>query len=152
MLKERLLSILITAVLSFSGVLLLALGVASSLTIAKADGITVQEDSLDPTGHAYEINPDTHGNLWITDYRANQIRKIQPATGAVTVYSGLANPSDARLDAAGMVWLTNAGNTDLERISPGTSTVTSWKLPGTGAMEEWVLDGEKVKVAVKKAD
>jgi len=26
------------------------------------------------------------------------------------------------------------------------------KLPGTGAMEEWALDGEKVKVAVKKAD
>ncbi len=141
MMKERPLSILITAVLSFSGVLLLALGVASNLTVAKADGITVREDSLDPTGIAYEINPDTHGNLWITDYGADQVRQVHPATGVVTIYSGLDNATDARMDPAGMVWWTNADDRALGRISLGASTVTTWTLPGTGILGGVTFDG-----------
>ena len=91
MTKERRLSIRMTVAVSLAGVLLLVLvGASNNLTVAKADGITVREDSLAPTGIAYEINPDAHGNLWITDYGANQIWRVHPATGAVTVYSGLA--------------------------------------------------------------
>jgi streptogramin lyase len=101
----------------------------------------VKEDALNPAGFAYEINPDTHGNLWITDYGANQVRQVHPATGAVTIYSGLANASDARMDPGGMVWWTNGGNTDLGRIAPGTSTLTTWKLPGTGALGGVAFDG-----------
>jgi virginiamycin B lyase len=133
MTKERRLSILVTVTLITPAVLLLALVAASnSLTVAKADGITAQEGSLNPAGFAYEINPDTHGNLWISDDGANEVWQVHPATGVVTTYSGLDNASDARMDAAGMVWWTNAGSTDLGRISPGTSTVTIWTIPGIG--------------------
>ena len=138
---ERRLSILITAALSISGVLLLALGVASGLTVAKAAGTMVLEDSLNPTGNAYEINPDTHGNLWITDYGANEVRQVNPATRVVTIYSGLKNATDARMDPAGMVWWTNADGRALGRISLGTSTVTTWTLTGTFALGGIAFDG-----------
>ena len=135
MTKDRRLSILMAFALSIPVVLLLALvGASDSLTVAKADGITVQEDSLNPAGIAYEINPDTRGNLWISDDGANQVWQFHPATGVVTTYTGLANASDARMDPAGMVWWTNAANTDLGRISPGTSTMVTWTLPGTGTL------------------
>jgi streptogramin lyase len=121
--------------LSIPAMLLLTLVAAGdSLTVAKADGIPVQEDSLDPAGVAYEVNPDTHGNLWISDAGAGQIWQVRPATRVITIYSGLDGASDARMDPAGMVWWTNSSDTKLGRISPGTSTLTTWTLPGTGAL------------------
>jgi streptogramin lyase len=126
---------LMALALSIPAVLLLILVAAGSgLTVAKADSIAVQEHPLDPAGVAFEVNPDTRGNLWISDDGANQVWQFHPATGVVTTYTGLANASDARMDPAGMVWWTNAANTDLGRISPGTSTMVTWTLPGTGLL------------------
>jgi streptogramin lyase len=127
--------ILISLMLSFSGLLLLMMSAAgASEPVAKAGGSTTQETWLDFTGTAYEINPDTQGNLWISDDGANQIWQVNPASGVYTIYPGMANASDARMDPAGVVWWTNAGNTDLGRISLGTSTVTTWTLPGAGTL------------------
>jgi streptogramin lyase len=133
MINNRHLTTLAALVVIIPVVLLLMLFSASAgLAAVHAISTTVQEYPLDPGGYAYEVNPDTHGNLWVSDDGANQVLQFHPATGVVTTYAGLDNATDARRDAAGMVWWSNAAGTDLVRLSPDTGALTTWTLPGTG--------------------
>jgi hypothetical protein len=40
---------------------------------ASADLVSSQETDLNPAGEAFEVNPDTAGTLWISDYGAGEI-------------------------------------------------------------------------------
>lgn len=115
----------------------LRLAVAMSLSfmllagLTRAAGPTSQETGMNPAGQVFEINRDAAGNLWVSDSGAGEIRKVDPATGAYTVFQGLTDVIDARMDAAGNVWWSDSGNDELGRLSPGAGTVTKWSLPGT---------------------
>src|SRR5512143_755430 len=72
--------------------------------IALADGIPAQEAGLNPAGIAYQVNPDAGGNLWISDYGAYEVWRVDPATSVYTIYRGMANVTDARKSTSQEVW------------------------------------------------
>jgi streptogramin lyase len=128
MAAPRHLNVLLSLILALGGLLLLLFGIAS------AAGITAQEAPLNQNGVAYEVNPDDHGDLWISDDGAGEIWRVHPPTGAYTVYQGMSHASDARMDAAGSVWWSDASqNNKLGRISLNAGTVTTWTLTATGS-------------------
>jgi streptogramin lyase len=100
-------------------------------------------------GSVYEVNPDAHGNLWLSEFEADQVWQLNPATGVYTIYHDLVAVNDARMDAAGDVWWSDFWNGNLGRISLTAATVTTWTLPGAGsplgiafddAGQVWVTD------------
>ena len=126
MLAYRNLRILLTLILTVAALSLLLWSIAS------AGGITGQEAALDQSGAAYEVNRDERGDLWVSDNGAGEVWQIHPPTGAYTVYQGLSNANDARVDVAGSIWWTDSTfDNKLGRISPGEGKVTTWKLADT---------------------
>jgi streptogramin lyase len=99
---------------------------------ASADLTSSHETALNPSGKAFEVNPDAGGNLWISDYFAQEIWQLDPGTNVYTIYQGMHGASDARRDGKGDVWWTNYIDNHLGRISLNTSQVTTWTLPGAG--------------------
>ena len=93
--------------------------------------IHAQEASLDLSGIAYEINPDTHGDLWISDDGADQIWQVNPASEVYTIYSGVLNASDAQRTSTNQVWWVDSRSTNLGRLDLNTFVATMWTLPGS---------------------
>jgi len=92
---------------------------------AGADGpLAVREAPLHPAGEAYEINSDGAGMLLVSDYGADEIRRMNPLTGAYEAF-GVAYPGDARRDASGRIWFTDAADV-FASLDPTTGAVTSW--------------------------
>jgi streptogramin lyase len=127
-------------------VLCCAVGLALSLALlwaggrARANGYSAEETPLNPSGEAYELNVDGEGNLWASDFGAEEIWQIHPATGVYTTYAGLSSPSDARSDASGHVWWSDTDD-ELWRLALGSGIVTSWTLPAGGALLGTAVDG-----------
>jgi len=51
--------------------------------------LPAQELPLKPNGYAYEVNPDSNGILWVSDWydgKAGEIRGINPLDGSYTVF------------------------------------------------------------------
>lgn len=119
-------------------ILCCAAGIALSMALlwaggrARANATTVEETALNPAGETYELNVDGEGNLWVSDFGAEEISQIHPATGAYTTYEGLSSPSDARSDGSGNVWWSDS-NDELWRLALGSGIVASWTLPAGGA-------------------
>jgi len=116
-----------------------------------------QEMNLTAGGSVYEVNPDAHGNLWLSEYDADRVWQVNLATDVYTIYEGLPNASDARRDADGNVWWSDYDGGNLGRISLSAGTVTTWTLmePGEGnpygiAFDDsghvWVTDDDNPKV------
>ena len=93
-----------------------------------------QEMNLTAEGFVNEVNPDAHGNLWLSEYEADRVWQVNLATDVYTIYEGLPNASDARRDTAGNVWWSDDDGGNLGRISLSAGTVTTWTLmePGEG--------------------
>ena len=85
------------------------------------------EMELNFNGIPYELHADASGNLWISDYWAGEIWKVNAGGTAYSVYgvgSIPAGPGDAQLAVYGS-WMTPtcAGSTRLRgRSRPGIST------------------------------
>ncbi len=95
---SRLLSVfLILAVLLGGGLL-------GGSAPARAD-FQAFEAGLNPDGVAWEINPDSEGSLWISDYFAGEIWKVNPLTAQYQVYSTGGSPADARRDGDFFYWV-----------------------------------------------
>jgi streptogramin lyase len=94
----------------------------------RATEYVAEDTELNPSGTAYEVNADEDGNLWVSDFSADEIRQINPATGVYTIYQGLSSPSDARADGAGNAWWSDSNNR-LRRLALGSGLVTTWTLP-----------------------
>ena len=109
-------------------------GIVAVLALVWVGGVSraiqhqAEETDLNSSGTAYEINPDGAGNLWISDFGGDEIRRLNPETGAYTAYQDLSAPSDARSDGAGNVWWSDAGN-QLRRLTLASGLVTTWALP-----------------------
>ncbi len=111
--------------------LLLLLGAASVTAI----DLIVQEASLATGGQAYEINRGPTGTLYVSDNQANEIWRIDPNSGAYTVYQGI-TPQDAKPDAQGNIWWTD-GAEIFGRIDVQAGTKTTWAADLPGEANLW---------------
>ena len=100
-----------------------------------------QEAPLNPSGGAFELNVDGDGRLWISDYDAEEIWQVEPASGVYTVYENIPLPVDARRDASGFVWWGDNGMGRFGRLEPGSGQVDFWDAPGASALFGTQIDG-----------
>jgi streptogramin lyase len=112
-----------------------AVGLLLVAGLAQAGDLGVDEAALSAAGEAYELNA-APGALVLTDYGADEIRRIDPSTGAYTAYT-VAAPVDGRQDAQGRIWFTSA-ESRFGFISPGAGTITTWS---AGDPAELTLSG-----------
>jgi len=123
------------------------LGLASLIALlglmsgARADR-SAQETGLDPAGMAFELSLDSQGMLWISDGSAGEIRRVNPATGACTIFEVGGGPSDARSDGQGLVWWADYDSNRLGRLSVADSQAGVWEIPGEIRLYGTGLDAE----------
>jgi streptogramin lyase len=129
---------------------LIALLLALAPLPAVAGSIVVGEASLGPSGKPYQANLAPDGHLLVSIDVADQIWRIDPVTGAYTIYKpqypDQSNLSDAHQDGAGNIWFADWTFGKLGRISG--SNVTLWTLPSEypwgvaidGSGQVWVTD------------
>lgn len=117
-----------------------------SLTVAVsviADDLNVGEQLLGARGIAYGIQRDELGNLFITDWKLGEVWRVDPDSGAYTLFSGLGSTLDARPDAAGNIWLTSFWDPLFSRINTSANpvTMTTWNLTGWDSSRAYKLSG-----------
>ena len=66
-----------------------------------------RETPLNPDGYVYEVFRDDSGELWISDYFVDEIWRVNPTSGAYTIYSDLVGASDGRTGGDGLLWWTD---------------------------------------------
>ena len=97
--KQIVLSIVLGLALMFS--LLIGMAIAGGPTGRKGHHVGPKEGSTAwttsagaPTGRemdltlggsVYEINPDARGTLWLSEFEADQVWQLNPATGVYTI-------------------------------------------------------------------
>lgn len=92
-------------------------------------------------GLAYEINPDPQGLLWISDYSAGEIWRIDPAGGSAAVYAVGGGPSDAHHDGAGMLWWGDADIGEIKRMPVAGGNITSTTVTAASGFYGSGMDG-----------
>ena len=104
------------------------------IVLAAGAAPNAQEAALNPLGGAFELNVDDQGQLWISDYDADEIWKVEPDSGAYTVYENIPTPSDARRDAAGFIWWGDGSAGRFGRLGPGSGQAEWWTAPGASSL------------------
>lgn len=114
---------------------------AGSGAFGSTNGIGTNASFYDPTGVAV----DASGNVYVTDFDNNQIRKISPA-GVVSLFAGstifvagisapgsndgtgamasFSNPWGIAIDASGNSYIGDSGNCIIRKINPGGTVST----------------------------
>lgn len=120
----------IRCALRYLATLLIILILLTTAAGVWAENLTVAEHLLTSRGVAYAINHDALGNLLITDWKLGEVWRVNPTTGAYTLFSGLGSTLDARPDSVGDIWLTSYWNPYLNRINTTANpvTMTTWDL------------------------
>lgn len=109
--------------------MLIAMGFAGVLlwvAIVGASDLAFEQASLTPEGRVDEVNTDGSGVLYLSDYLANEVWRVEP-TGAYTVYESIDSATDAKADAGGDIWWTN-GAVTFGRISVPENMLTTWEV------------------------
>src|SRR5262245_18574717 len=65
--------------------------------------LVAQETPLTTSVTPTDLNLDSQGVLWVSDADAGQIRSVNTASGAYTIYTVGGSPSDARSNGAGTI-------------------------------------------------
>jgi len=105
------------------GVCLLGLAMAGR---ALAD-LSAQEMPLSSNGAAIEIHTDAQSNLWISDFLAGEIWKVNAAGNGYTAYTIVDGyPADAQSDGQGGVWWVDG--TSLGRLNLADNTTQVWNV------------------------
>lgn len=114
-----------------------------AVALVQASEIWVDDAALTRGGIAYEINRDALGRLYVTDWAAGEIWRVEPGTSAYTRFTGLGAPNDARPDAAGDIWWTDYYNPVLGRINTAANpmTRTTWNLSAWDPARAYSLAG-----------
>ena len=131
---------------------IIAAALALTGLTARAVGLDWGAASLSGLGQYPEVNAGT-GALVVSGDTAGEVWRIDPTTGAYTVYGGLTSVRDARPDAAGNIWFANWSDKALVRIDAG-GTATSWPVGGVvlwgvafdDAGRVWVADDASSQV------
>jgi streptogramin lyase len=130
---------LMTVFVAWIALLALASPTARS---AEPEGLEAQETPLSQTGWAYELNLDSQGTLWVSDYVAGEIRSFDATSGAFIAYQVGGGPSDARGDGARSVWWADFNSNRLSRLSTTTLEVTIWEIPASSSLYSTAIDGD----------
>jgi len=88
--------------------------------------LSAQEMPLSANGAAIEIHTDAQGNLWISDFLAGGIWKVNAAGNGYTAYTVGGFPADAQPDGQGGVWWVDG--TYLGRLSLADNTTQVWNV------------------------
>ena len=128
---------LVPLFVGFAGLIAL-LGLMSK---ARADQ-SAQEMALNPAGVAFELSQDSQGMLWISDWGAGEIWRVNPATGNYVVFEVGGTPSDARGDGQGLVWWVDSSSNRLGRLSVADGKASIWEIPGTTSLYGTGLDAD----------
>jgi streptogramin lyase len=110
------------------------LGFALALSLAAgALALTSQETPLNQSqfAEAYELNPDPQGILWVSDYGAGEVRRVDPADGSYTAYQVGGGPTDARSDGATSLWWVDAQFNQVGRLPLAGGSASLWEVPGS---------------------
>lgn len=75
-------------------------------TLALCLSLTANAQLNNPNGLAF----DSHGNLWVANYGANQVLELNPSNGNVinTITNGLNGPTRLAFDTLGNLWVANS--------------------------------------------
>jgi len=125
------------------GLLSVLAGLAACLgfvlrTQANLDGY---ETDLAPTGAAYEINADSLGLFWISDFDAGQVWGLYPDEGYFEVYTVSGFPIDARHEGEYLWWADGVSDI-LGRVSTLDGAYSQWQVPGATGFYGTALDAE----------
>lgn len=114
---------------------ILGLFVFLSLALPAEASIPVEEGNLAVGGLAYEVNPDSDGWLWISEYGNGEVWRLNPVTGEHFIYSTSGNPADARRDGS-YFWWVDASVNQISRAEvvdgnlDGKVAFSTWEVPG----------------------
>ena len=108
--------------------------------IYRLDLVSNKIDSLgsfkDPaTGRrigSYGIHADSKNNLYLLDFSAGNIGRIDARTGAFTVYvtpTPKSRPRRGRVDAQDRLWFAEYGTDGVGMLDPESGRITEWKIP-----------------------
>jgi streptogramin lyase len=87
------------------------------------------------TGRAlspYGVIADHANNLWLLDYGAADVAKIDARTHEITVYptpTPNSKPRRGRIDAQDRLWFAEFGGNAVGMFDPKTETIREWKVP-----------------------
>jgi len=98
-----------------------------------------------PRGIAYDGT-----SIWVANYDANNVSKINPATGTKTDFpsgTGISNPHAIAFDGTS-IWVANYTGNNVSKINPATGTKTDYP-SGTGTSHPYgiAFDGTSIWVA-----
>ncbi len=120
--------------------------VAGSGTAAFADGTGTAANFYNPAGITYDA-----GNIYITDFNNNRIRKIVASTGVVTTIAGNAtaafadgtgtaasfyNPTGVASDGVGNLYVADNSNQRIRKVVLATGDVTTFAGSGSGTFTD----------------
>ncbi len=88
--------------------------------------LSASELALNPDGTAYEVHPDSQGRLWISEYLAGEVWRVD-STNTVNVYPVGGAPSDATPDTSNAVWWVDGAT--IRRLDLSSNTVETWTVP-----------------------
>jgi streptogramin lyase len=89
---------------------------------------STSEPRLNSKGSAYELNLDSQGRLWISDFKTGEVWGVDPANGTYEKYTVSGSPIDAR-QADGYLWWGDGLSNVLGRVSTSDGTSTQWQVP-----------------------
>lgn len=114
-------------------------GLSSGSAPARAE-YQAFEAGLNSAGVAYEINADSEGSLWISDFYAGEIWRVDAASGNFRIYSVGGSPSDARRAGDFFYWV-DGGNGDLGRADLDGS-FEKWNVPDVTGFYGTAVDAQ----------
>jgi virginiamycin B lyase len=97
--------------------------------------VSLGEPKDPKTGRAlspYGIIADHRNNLWLLDYGAADVAKIDAKTHEITVYptpTPNSKPRRGRIDAEDRLWFAEFGGNAIGMFDPKTETIREWKVP-----------------------
>ncbi len=102
-------------------------------------GLPASEASLTLNGASYEINPDADGNLWVSDFGAGEIRKINPGSGAYEGYQVTGSPADARR-AGDFLWWADGATNIIGQMNINTLAYSKWQIADANGFYSTAVD------------
>ncbi|MBX7220145.1 MAG: IPT/TIG domain-containing protein [Blastocatellia bacterium] len=110
----------------------------NGLTKYKGDGVRATKTGLAPNSLTF----DTQGNLFLTDYKNNQIRRVDAKTNTISTIAGngtqgfngdsgqatqvaLNNPQGLAVDALGNLFFSDSGNQRIRRVDARTGMLST---------------------------
>jgi streptogramin lyase len=90
------------------------------------------------------IAMDSSGDLWFTEFKANNIAEIDATTHAVSTYSiptATSQPFGIAAGPDGNLWFTEFGGNQIGMINPTTGAITQYPLPTAGSQPFGITAG-----------